>query len=204
MVTIDKIVTKTKSKKAVKAAQKRLLNNPYDIYHDINHHSSVWNNCLTISFNEKLSPNFETLEIAAWWHDVFRDKDYLDKLSMALNKSGLGPCQIKEVVSLVGEHSFGKKQTSIETNILYDADKLELVSIPRFKYASLAYEQGLITIEERERYTHRWNEIIEDVENTLHYKFSKSEFKNRLENFLHYLDSIDRNNKERFSIVNKK
>lgn len=96
------------------------------------------------------------------------------------------------MVEVIDEHSFEKSQTSIEAEVLYDADKIELVSISRWQYAFQTYDDSLITLEERDRYISEWNRRMPLLIGNLHYKVANDIFKSDYDLFINWLKSIGR------------
>jgi hypothetical protein len=56
----------------IAVAQQKLLDEPFDIVHDVFHHYQVWENVLLLVTCEDLSLDLDTVEIATWWHDFER------------------------------------------------------------------------------------------------------------------------------------
>lgn len=185
-------------KKILDTAQSRLITSAYDLYHDLAHHQAVFALCKKIIQDEGLVIDLETLEIACYWHDVFKGKgDQEEKLlRQELEKLGLNQEKINKVVKIIAEHSFGNNQTLEESKILYDADKIELVSIPRWKAAFDAYDKGEVDIATRDKYVKEWNRRMPLLENHLHYSSTNLLFTKRLKEFKDWLRSINRMDKE--------
>jgi len=159
-------------------AQIYLTLHPYDLAHDIGHHYRVWEWCQKIVSAEKLSLNWEALSIATWWHDAEERKGKIVKrVKQSLSKYKLKPEFINKVISIIKEHSFGKKQTSHEAKVLFDADKLEYVSLQRLSWFIQATKDGYIKNEVARQYYHEWCERTPKIPSLLHFQFSKNEFK---------------------------
>lgn len=128
-----------------------------------------------------------------WWHDVFKNNDKEKDLIVGeLRKVGFEEVKIKRALSIIGGHSFGEKQNSRETQLLYDADKLELVSIPRWFYAFDQAEAGYISKKERDKYIPEWNRRIPLLINKLNFPYSNRIFTERHKEFTDWLFSINR------------
>lgn len=179
---------------ALDSAKTKLKENFYDLYHTLTHHEQVLGNCRQIVEQEGLEVDMDILEIACYWHDVFKGKGENEKqlLKTALSETGLNEEDVNKVVKIIEEHSFGKVQTLEESKVLYDADKIELVSIPRWKYVFDEYDKGNVSLEERDRYINEWNRRMPLLENHLHYSSSNLIFRNRLKEFKAWLKSIDK------------
>ena len=114
-------------------AQTFLRVSPYDEAHGLDHHQRVWNNIKWIIKQEKLLVDREALEIAAWWHDVDKGTNNSRKLITALRHHHVPRARIETILTIIYQHSFEDTQTTIEGKILFDADKLEYVSLDRWK-----------------------------------------------------------------------
>lgn len=174
-------------------AQLKLVKHPYDIYHDIGHHYKVLDNCLLIGIEEKLKPNFVLLEKAVWCHDLNKNSKNEYQLLNRFLSQYCTKKETAEIIQLIKEHPYKSQQNSIESKLLYDADKLELVSIPRWKRAFDAYEYDEISLEERDRYVQAWNKRINNnIVKTLHYRTSLEIFNINYNKFVEWLKSINR------------
>jgi HD superfamily phosphodiesterase len=166
-----------------------LTEQPYDRAHDLNHSEAVWNNCQAIILSEGLlGINLEALMIASPWHDVQRSApDECQILRETMEKAGAEPVFILEVENIIGEHSFGKKQTFIESKIFYDADKLEYLSIPRLQTIIKEYKEGIMSQERFIYYKTEWAKRINLVKGTLHFGYSHRRFKKDLEDIVAFM-----------------
>lgn len=194
MNLLSSIKHKYLKSKAINEAKKRLTNSPFDIFHNLDHHEHVWLGCKRIIAIEGLNVDEDALEIACYWHDVFKGKgDEEEKLiEESLTKLGLDTSTVNKVVKTISEHSMGKEQTIEESKILFDSDKIELVSTARWKYAFDAQARKEISIEQRDRYIKEWNRRMPLLEGHLHYKSANEEFSRSLRMIKEWLDSIGR------------
>lgn len=106
---------------------------PYDEAHAIDHHQRVWNNAKWIIRKENLQVDRDALCIAAWWHDVEKGKNNNHRLTNVLQQHHIPQNRIDAILAIMNQHSFEDEQTTIEGKILFDADKLEYVSLARWK-----------------------------------------------------------------------
>jgi predicted metal-dependent HD superfamily phosphohydrolase len=177
---------------AINRAKQLLTDNPFDVYHTLEHHSEVVENVFDIIKQEKITIDTQLLEIAAWWHDVFKDNPQEDELlkkeflNLGLDKD------VQNIYNIINGHSFGQEQHSLEAKLLYDADKVALVSIARWKYAFDQYDSGLISKEERDKYVPEWNRRMPMLEDKLNFTYSNQLFKQRYSKFIKWLKSIGR------------
>ena len=177
----------------IEEAKKELIARPYDYYHDVGHHYKVWENCIQIVSAEKISGiDFESLQLAAWVHDIDRDNEEKQFFQSLVKKYNLDSEIVNKIQKLVVEHSFGKEQTSIESRVLYDADKIEMISVPRWKYAFQACDDGLITQEERDKYISEANRRIPLLSGKLHFNYSNNLFEKNKKEFLGWFRSLGR------------
>lgn len=179
--------------KATNRAKELLLENPFDVYHTLDHHTEVVNNIFNIIKNEGIDFETDLLEIAAWWHDVFKENPKEEELlTKEFTNLGLKREEIQKIIDILVSHSFGQEQQSIESKLLYDADKIALVSIPRWEYAFAQFDAGLISKKERDKYIPEWNRRMPILEDKLNYKYSKLIFNQKHTEFVHWLKSIGR------------
>lgn len=168
---------KIKIMPVIVALQKRLIDQPYDLAHDITHHARVYKLTKQIVKKESLSVDEDLLSVAAWSHDLFgREGNKTQELMQFLLNNGCSAAFAERVVKLVEEHSFGRAQSSIEAQILYDADKLEYVSPDRLNGFLLASKRRLISVETTLGYRKQWQERIYKIPGLLHFSWSKKEF----------------------------
>lgn len=180
--------------KAIEKAKQILSESPYDIYHTFEHHVSVWKNILEIAFKENLHPDLDILEVATFWHDVNKgnEKNEEELLHASLEVIGVPLDDINTAVTIIQEHPFGKTQRSDESRLLYDADKIEYVSILRWKSGFDAYTDGLITVEQRDIHIPALNQRIPVLKDSLNFDSSKKMFDEKYLLFKKYMNSINR------------
>lgn len=178
---------------AINRAKELLSKNPFDLYHTLDHHAEVVLNIFDIINHEKIDLKTDLLEIATWWHDVFKDNPReKELLTKEFTDLGLSQEEIRKIINIVVGHSFGQEQQGIEAKLLYDADKIALISIPRWKYAFARFNAGLISKEERDKYIPEWNRRMPIMEDKLNYKYSKLTFRQKHAEFVDWLKSINR------------
>lgn len=158
-------------------AQKQLIKKPFDLAHDITHHYRVYESCLRIIDEEKLRVDSDFVGVCAWLHDIGgRRGENIQLIQNLLQKYIDNLEYIEKVIKIIKEHSFGETQTQIESKILFDADKLEYVNPFRLKWFLKAYDEGHITEGVYLQYKKEWKERIKDVEEQLHFSYSKRQF----------------------------
>lgn len=164
--------------KLILEAQKYLVCKPFDLAHDITHHYRVYQWCLKIVEAENLEVNTNILTVAAWWHDAEeRTGKIVSAVEKSLEKNEVDPRFIDEVINVIRKHSLGKKQTSPEAKVLFDADKLEYVSPQRLAWFAQAASDGFINEKTYIRYHKDWRQRTPKIPSLLHFKFSKKEYK---------------------------
>lgn len=158
-------------------AQKQLVLKPVDLAHDITHHYRVYEWSLKINNSEKLNANVDLLAVCAWYHDLGgrrgeNAKLIRDLISKHTDDKGF----MDKVVEIVQEHSFGKTQSSLESQILFDADKLEYVNPFRLLWFLRAYRDGLLSEGKYKQYRKEWNTRIKYIRGMLHFNYSQEKF----------------------------
>jgi len=115
--------------------------------------------------------------LCAWLHDLEgRKGKKLSAIKKSLKKFEQNKSIIKKVTNIIKKHSFGEKQNTLESKILYDADKLEYVNPFRLSWFILASEDGNISSKKYLSYKREWWRKIDKVEKTLHFSYSKKVF----------------------------
>ncbi len=162
----------------ISEAQRLLKEDAFDAGHDFNHHQRVVDNCLMIIEQEGLSLDIDALLIAAWWHDYKRDEteDNDRILSGVMTKHGFDREFIAKVLATKNTHSYGNNQESDEEKVLFDADKLEYVSVSRFETVSMAVNDGHMSLETQRKYLTLFLERISQIPGMLHFETSKRKF----------------------------
>lgn len=166
-------------------AKRLLKTDPFDAGHDLDHHKAVVQNCLDIVRDERLSLDMDVLLIAAWWHDYKRnDEAENDKiLAAALIANGFDDAHIARILEIKNCHSFGNGQYSLEAKVLFDADKLEYVSILRVRKVLQAAEDGGMSRETLMKYNVAFRQRTPTIPSLLHFESTKKEFARRLDAF---------------------
>ena len=159
-------------------AQKYLICNPYDLAHDVTHHYRVWAWCFKIVKAERLRVDWEVLSVAAWWHDAEERKGKtVTAVKKALKDRKLSWKFTNKVISIINQHSYGEKQTSIEGKVLFDSDKLEYVSPERLAIFAQAVRDGFINQQNYSQYYRDWHTRTPKIVKLLHFKYSKQKYK---------------------------
>jgi putative nucleotidyltransferase with HDIG domain len=125
--------------KAVKEGKK--LNSLLgDSAHSFEHSESVVKSALKIA-EEYPEVDSDLIEVAGWWHDVGRlhDNENHERVSAEMLKNFLKELKVEEEVcekayNAVVFHRWSMKPETIEGEIIRDADKLDFISIKRWKH----------------------------------------------------------------------
>lgn len=172
--------------KILKLSIDTLTNDSYDVVHDFYHHYAVLENVYNIINAENLSVDMEKLSIATLFHDYetyYTQDERHKKLRKLLSKTN--SIDLEKIIKIIDEHSLSAHQTLTESKVLFDADKLEGISILRWEYAMNSYKDGLISEDRLNKYFELLNDnYIENVESRLFYNFSKQTFENKKQLFI--------------------
>ncbi len=170
-------------------AKHELAQNPFDIAHDYAHHLSVYENCIQIVSSEKLKVDLNALALAAWLHDYQRDKEKArnEFVRKIVKENKITREFAEKVIKIINSHSYGNEQLFEEQKVLFDADKLEYVSVSRLNLVILAVETGKLSREAWQRYGKAWLERTHPVHNLLHYEISKKLYAKRAQEFLSFI-----------------
>jgi HD superfamily phosphodiesterase len=170
-------------------AQDILREKSFDPIHAVEHHQKTWENVQWIVNNEGLekSVDFGVLRLAAWWHDVDRGKaNETESFEKYCEDSNISPILVNKVTEVINEHSFGQLQNSLEGKILYDADKLEYVSILRVETLLEMNKEGKIDNKVFDYYKIEWAKRINKVKGSLNFVSTRIRFNNELAKFVEY------------------
>ncbi|MBI3619946.1 HD domain-containing protein [Candidatus Roizmanbacteria bacterium] len=159
----------------IQEAQKRLVLMPIDIVHDVTHHYRVYENAIKILEHEKLKINDSIVTICAWLHDIEDRKGKKnDQIAKILEKYCVPLYDRKRIINIINEHTYGKKQSLLESKIIFDADKIEYVNAFRITSLKTAYQNKYIDNITYQRYLQEWKERTFNLQNYLHFSYSKS------------------------------
>lgn len=165
----------------IRSVQNKLLKNPIDLVHDINHHYRVFQEGLIIVESEKLKIDKQLLTIVTWIHDLF---DRKGKNIKAIEKFLLTEIKSTEyrfrIISIIQEHSYNKKQTTLESKVLYDADKLEYVNPYRLLWLNQIHTDRYISSNKYYRYKEEWHKKVINIIPNLHFEYTKDKYKKLL------------------------
>lgn len=178
--------------KIISEAKKLLYDTPYDLGHDIVHHYKVWENCLVIILEEQLvgQIDLQSLYIASWWHDYERSSKRHTELVEALRKIGAERIQIEKIVNIINNHSFkDDEQPTLESKILFDADKLEYINPARWENINLAFRAKKFSEDKVIKYCEALNNRVNKIYDTLYFKTSIKMFNSNLIKMIAYLKS---------------
>jgi HD superfamily phosphodiesterase len=154
---------KKNTKAVIEIAENFLKKQQYDAAHDLNHHKSVWRTAQDIAKNVErvdFPAGLDLLEISCMWHDVLtkpyppeirkehkkvtaETADYVKHLML---KNGFEENEAQTVYLAVLYHEFDDRPQNREGEILFDADKLDVLSIERVR--------RFVQSDEAEKYRH--------------------------------------------------
>ena len=184
--------------KSIETAQNYLSKNK-DSAHDLDHTREVVK--LSIKICKRINyQNVELIEVAAWWHDVGRLFDSIhEEISGKMardNLIGLG-C-ISEDANLVQEairfHKWNMVPKCLEGEIIRDSDKLQFISVDRWKKCI-----------EAEEYTHIKPIIplLPKLRNLLKLEISKSIYDEMMGDFVNFIKEIKTSDEELSKMISK-
>lgn len=164
----------------ISIAKTKLKESPIDTAHGVDHHQSVFINCLEIIADHNLEINLDLITISAWWHDLESQIGDINVLNKEMIELKFSNNQIENIIKIIKEHTFGKKQTSLEAKILYDADKIEYFNVKRIEQAIEDTENGLMELATLQRLSKSWLKRYKNVLENFHFEFSKKTALNNL------------------------
>jgi len=176
--------------KIIKKAQAYLKHSPIDSVHDYNHHKNVARNCQMIIEAEHLDIDFELLNIAAWWHDMETQQGATNLLKRAMKEYEFSEKKIAIVISIINSHTYGKKQFELESQVLFDADKMEYFNPERMMRALEDTKIGKLSTVILRKHTVSWLQRHQKVLDSLNFKYSKKIALDNLAETKHKIDQI--------------
>jgi HD superfamily phosphodiesterase len=184
--------------KSIETAQHYVLKTE-DSAHDLDHTREVVTFAIEISKRVNY-PNIELIEVAAWWHDVGRLFDSVhEEISGKMAKENLTElgCNHKEanlVYEAIRFHKWNMNPTCLEGDIIRDADKLQFISIKRWKKCIKTNE-----------YTHIKPIIplLPELRNILKLEVSKSIYDEMIGGFVNFIKDIKTSDEELSRMVDE-
>lgn len=149
---------------------------PYDAAHNFHHHERVWSNTQQIIKKEKLLIDEEALCIAVWWHDVDKGSVGSPRFMRAAHQYHIPQLKIDAILAIMNQHSFDDEQTTMEGKLLFDADKLEYVSLVRWKQFLPVLQKNPLMQDRLKAYQVAIGERIIPVYRRLYFEISKQRF----------------------------
>ncbi len=154
-----------------------------DAGHGVDHHKAVVRNSIRIMEEEKMDGevDYEAVLMAGWWHDYKKGDVQSNNAAIveSMVRQGCSDEEVSRVLAVVNSHSFGQEQDSLEARVLYDADKLEYLSLNRARAALRAVKEGKYAREDLERDRDEWVRRIPYVWENLHFETTREMFVER-------------------------
>lgn len=164
----------------VDEARKYLKNKAIDSAHGLDHHKAVAENCLKIIKAEHLQLNTQAVIIAAWWHDIEDRQGSTDLLKKEMVSEGIDSKTIKEITSIVHNHTFGRTPETLEEKVLFDADKIEYFNPQRMEKILEDVKNGSLSIDRLKEYYITWLNRYKIVLTSFNFLYSKNVALNRV------------------------
>ncbi len=170
------------SSELINKAKDYLEHQPVDSVHSVDHHERVADNCMKIIEEEHLNINSYAVVIAAWWHDVETKQGATTLLQQEMEMAGFDRQTIESVSAIVRSHTFGKDQKTIESQVLFDADKMEYFNPERMRKAVKDAQEGTLSIPILAQHYHLWLDRYQSVLSSFHFSYSReTAFRNLVE-----------------------
>lgn len=160
-------------------AQNLLIRNPYDLAHGVGHHCRVSDFSISLIIREKLEVDWRTVSLASWWHDIGDKKGQNHIfLTNALEKQGVDSDIETIIIKAVEEHSFSSQNhSSLESKILFDADKSEYINPSRLLYFSELVRSNMVSQDKAVKYKKLWFNRMKTLEKRIFFDYTKSFYK---------------------------
>lgn len=167
---------------------------PFDAGHDLEHHRTVLTLAEDIAQHSQVPIDLEALKIAVMWHDVVTEPvdnpDTADRNQIKLHtceyvrslltQQGFAPTFVTTVVEAVQYHSFEDQPRNTEGKILFDADKLAAIDLPRWRKVVQAHETGKMSDTSYIGYLTAGKQWLREMTGKLHFAYSQQLFTERM------------------------
>jgi HD superfamily phosphohydrolase YqeK len=171
----------------IKEAKIKAIENPRDNYaHDITHLERTAKLALDIANHIDCEVDKDIVEVVAWWHDIDlqvglgEGERAKDKTAEYL-ASKFEEHEKEIIYDAIYNHEFGSRPKFTEGKVLFDADKLEIVSAERVINIKNAIKKGILKAEKiRSTIKTVMEEWFPVLPNLLHFDYSKNKFNNEL------------------------
>lgn len=184
-------------------AKQLLSTNPYDAGHDLVHAAGVWATAQDLVHHTHKPVKLDVLKIACYWHDVLLEdidrtafkyrKDQVNKTADYLKNLMIKYNFDRDTISLTTEavrlHEFDLTPTSVEGQLVWDADKLEAVNADRLINVLTAAVSGSISPEKIAEYMEGGKTFLSKMQPKLHFTYSRHLFNQRLTTLIERLRS---------------
>lgn len=179
-----------------------LKSQPFDAGHDLAYAQAVWKTARDIADHLKPTPgtdqaptsgvNITALKLACYWHDVVvKPKDQLKPagenvadtaayLKTQLKKHQFPSDFINIVYLAVRYHQYEDKPVNLEGQILWDADKLEVINLNRWLLAHRAVETGHMPQATYDSYLNTALKWLKVLRPKYHFDYSRTLFDQRI------------------------
>ncbi|MBN1332069.1 hypothetical protein JW978_04270 [Candidatus Dojkabacteria bacterium] len=171
----------------INEAKKLLQENPLDAGHDLSHHERV--NELALDIAKQIGDkklDLDVLEIASMWHDVQLKEglDLSDYLKARLYELKFGERFTAKVAECIRSHSFNQDPELLEAQILYDADKLDTLSIERGRKVAKSLLNRDMDGARKQIYINVGKAWIKEMRQKLHFDVTKRIYDERVKTIL--------------------
>src|SRR4030066_2259158 len=188
-------------------ARQFLTDNPFDAGHDLAHAEAVWATAQDISKHIVLDPgskrqtdsgsaivDLNALKLACFWHDVVvkpRDElhsaghnvaDTASFLEARLQEFHFDSAFITTSIKAVRYHQFEDTPVNLEGQILWDADKLEVLNLDRWLSSQNAVVSGQMSQSTLDAYLDTGFKGLQILRPKFHFDYSLALFDQRLQN----------------------
>jgi HD superfamily phosphodiesterase len=121
-----------------------------------------------------------------------------------MQQAGYSSDEIDSVVNLINSHSFSDKQLeTVEEKVLFDADKLEYISVGRLLWMCEGIQRGLLDAQVGRKYVLALQERIVSVVQALHFPYTRQIMANNLAQFIPILPMCKKKYPELLANVEK-
>lgn len=175
----------------IDSARRAISENPHDLAHNWeNHHQPCLENLKEIIEKDKLCGKVDVYatSVAVAWHDYKRGKKDYSKLREEGELIGAPSEFIDKVIGIIQEHSFGNRQSSLESDLVYLSDKIEYVSLDRYLISKNMPRLPVFL------YKLTWRNRINKVINEISSKGSQTAmdiFRRKFERLVEYVEEHD-------------
>jgi HD superfamily phosphodiesterase len=193
----NRVSMKNNVQAVLSQAKEFLGKQSYDAAHDLSHHENVWRTAQEIVENIHFDGDIDLLHIACMWHDLLTKpypeevrKDHkkvtgetAEYVKNFMIKNGFSESEAQTVFLAVKYHEFDDHPRNIEGQVLFDADKLDVLSTERVRRFVQSDKAGKVPMWKVKSYTVGAEIFLKQMRRKFQLDYSKKLFDQKIKSF---------------------